>query len=107
MSGGIFLLLCVLAFLIGTRAQKSRAGKLSTKALRQQNRIKFILMWVSFALVLVTMILYAPALYEKITIAIDTHFDWDTILSAGLFAFGLFTVFTIYQSIKKIKKANL
>ena len=106
MSGGIFLLLCVLAFLIGTRAQKSRAGTLSAKAIRQREKFKLVLMWASFVVVVAIMLLYFPAVVEKIMIARDTRWDWDTVLSIGIFVFGIFTAYTILRAVKKQPKSN-
>ncbi|MBI9066713.1 MAG: hypothetical protein JEZ09_05430 [Salinivirgaceae bacterium] len=104
MSGGIFLLLCLLAFFIGTRALKSRTGQLSPKAIKQRQKIKVVLMWASFILVLIIMILYFPEFIKQIMIAFDTHFDWDVLLSLVLFGFAIFTVITIYRAIQKEKK---
>jgi uncharacterized membrane protein len=90
MEGGIFLLLCVLALFIGSRARNTRNKPMSAKAVRNLMRLKTGLMWAS--------------LVELVLIARDTHFDWDTLISVGLVLFGFYTIYTIVVKLKQLHK---
>lgn len=104
MEGGIFLLLCLLALLIGSRARNTRANPLSAKAERNRLRIKIFLIWTALLIITLWVVLFIPAVIEKVSIAIDTHFDWDTAISIALLAFGIYTMYVILLRLKALKK---
>ncbi len=101
MEGGLFLLLCVIALIMGSRARNSSAKTLTDKELRKRARIKNIMIWSALGLISVILIAYIPFLFQEISIAFDTHFQLQTYLSIILFLFGIFTVYTIITTQRK------
>ena len=104
MEGGIFLLLCVLALFIGSRARNTRNKPLSGKAARNLLRLKTGLIWASLVLIVAMMIMLLPSTVELVLIAGDTHFDWDTLISVGLVLFGFYTIYAIVIKLKQLHK---
>jgi cell division septal protein FtsQ len=107
MEGGIFLLLALLALLIGSRVRNTRSSSLSPKAAKNKLRIKLFLIWVSLLIIFLWVVLFIPAVIEKVKISIDTHFDWDTAISILLLAFGIYTLYVILQRLKLMHKNKL
>ncbi|MGD9992660.1 MAG: hypothetical protein AB7S69_05120 [Salinivirgaceae bacterium] len=104
MEGGIFLLLCVLALFIGSRARNTRNKPMSEKAVRNLLRLKIGLIWASLVLIIAMMLMLLPSTVELVLIARDTHFDWDTLISVGLVLFGFYTIYAILVKIKQLRK---
>lgn len=104
MEGGIFLLLCLLALVIGSRVRNSRSKPQTEKAIQNQMRVKKIMIWVSLVLISIWVLLLIPSAIELTNIAIHTHFDWDTVLSVFFVIFGLFTIYSIVRQLKKMNK---
>jgi cell division septal protein FtsQ len=104
MEGGIFLLLCVLALFIGSRARNTRNKPMSEKAVRNLLRLKTGLIWASLVLIVAMMLMLLPSTVELVLIARDTHFDWDTLISVGLVLFGFYTIYAIVIKLKQLRK---
>jgi hypothetical protein len=103
MEGGLFLLLCVIALIIGSKARSSSSKTLSNKELKRKERIKSIMIWSALVLISMILLAYIPFLIQEIRIAIDTHFELETYLSMVLFLLGMFTIYTIITSLKRQK----
>ena len=95
MEGGLFLLLCLIALMIGARARNSKYKQLSDKELQRKNTIKNIVVWSAMILVIMFLLAYTPFVIQDVRIAFDTHFEIETYLSIALLAFGVFTIYTI------------
>lgn len=104
MEGGIFLLLCLLALLIGSRARNTKLKNLSAKEIRRKEKMKRFMVLAAFVLVVLFLLAYTPFVIREISIARDTHFALESYLSMLLWFFGLFTLYTIFQALKKSKK---
>ena len=100
MQGGLFLLLCLIALMIGARARNSKYQKLSEKDRRRKEFIKKIVTWSALILVIAFSIVFVPFVIQDVRIAIDTHFELETYLSITLLLFGAFTIYTIIKSLK-------
>ena len=100
MEGGLFLLLCLIALMIGARARNSKYKQLTDKELRRKIRIKNIVVCSALVLVVMFLLAYTPFVIQDIRIAIDTHFQLETYLSIALLFFGIFTIYTIIKSLK-------
>lgn len=101
MEGGLFLLLCLIALMIGARARNSKYKQLSDKEQRRKEMIKKIIVWGALILIVMFLFAYAPFVIQDVRIAIDTHFVLETYLSITLLAFGVFTIYTIIKSLNK------
>lgn len=101
MEGGLFLLLCLIALMIGARARNSKYKQLSDKEVQRKKRIKNIVVWSALVLVILFLIAYTPFVIQDIRIAIDTSFEPETYLSIVLLGFGLFTIYSIIKSLKE------
>lgn len=99
MNGGIFLLLCVLAFFIGTRARRSKT--LSPKALKNKEKFKKVLLIITLFLTALLVILFLPIIFYDIRIAIDTRFDVNFFINIGII---LLSGFTFYTALRKLQK---
>lgn len=103
MEGGLFLLLCLLALFIGSRARRSKTN-INPKAIKQKARIKRFIVIVALILVTAFEIVYIPFLYQDIEIALHTHFSMDNYISVGIVIVGLIVIIT---SIKQLRKPLL
>jgi cytochrome c biogenesis factor len=103
MEGGIFLLLCVLALFIGSRARNAKLKNLSEKQLRRKAKMTKGMVLAAFVLVVLFLLAYTPFVLREISIARDTHFSTESYLSLILWVFGFFTLYTIFKALKKSK----
>lgn len=104
MGQGLFLLLCVLALFIGTRARNSKA--LSPKSIQTRKKFKRILSLLAVALNGAVLILFIPAIYREIRISIDTHFTVESYLSMAVLIVGIFTFIAIIKVLKRPQQSN-
>lgn len=104
MQGGIFLVLCFLALLMGSKARNLKFKGLSEKEIRRKYRIKRLMIWLSLGVCGAVILAYTPFLIEEISIARDTQFTLETYLSMLIFVFGWVTIYTIMRSLKKKKQ---
>jgi len=101
MEGGIFLLLCLLALFIGSRARNNRSKQLSEKEFKRKEKIMRFMIYASLLLIVLFLLAYTPFAIREFNIARDTHFSAESYLSFGLWGFGLFTLYTIVQTLRK------
>lgn len=99
MSGGIFLLLCVLALFIGTRARRSKV--LSPKALKNKEKFKKALLIITLFLTALLVILFLPIIFHDVRIAIDTRFDAVFFINIGIVLLSIFTFYTAFRKLRK------
>lgn len=101
MEGGIFLLLCLLALVIGNNARKTREQKLSEKEIRRKEKFKHVMTWSALVLIIAFLMFFIPALIYDIKIALDTRFDNETWLGIALLIVAIFTIITIVKRLRK------
>lgn len=104
MGQGLFILLCVLALIIGTRARNTKA--LSPKSIKARNTFKRILSIFALSIIGVISILLIPTTYEDIRIALDTRFTSESFLSLGVLIAGIYTFITILRKLIKQKETQ-
>lgn len=100
MEGGLFLLLCLLALLIGSRARNTRSRQLTPKAVRQRLRAKLFLASAAFVVITLMLLFYIPAFVEAVLIALDTSFSWDILIGLGIIVVGITTLIFILKMLK-------
>jgi len=98
MGEGLFILLCVLALIIGSRARNSKAQ--SQKILAKKKKFQTLLSYVSLVLIGLLLILFIPSFYTEIRIAMDTTFSLENFLGFGIILVGGLTFFTIFMKLK-------
>lgn len=102
MSSGLFLLLCVLALFIGTRARRSKV--LSPKGIKIKNKFKRILLITAIVFTSLLIILFVPTVFQEFKIAIDTRFNADLFINLGIV---IISIFVLYTAIKKLKESKI
>lgn len=106
MEAGIFLVLCLLALFVGSRAKRSRQAIISPKARKQKEKVKSIIMIVALVVISFFLILYSPFLYQDVTMAIQTSFSLDNYLSIAILVVGVLTIFTLLKRLNIIKSSS-
>jgi len=101
MKGGIFLLLCLLALVLGSRARNAKYKQLSQKEIKRKELMKQFMRWGALVVISFVLLGYIPFVYQEIRIAIDTQFILDTYLSIVLLVFGGFTLYTVIKAIRR------
>lgn len=98
MGEGLFILLCVLALIIGTRARNSKVQ--NPKSLAKKKKIKKALSYVALVLIGLLLIVFTPSFFKGIRIALDTRFSIENYLGIGVILVGSFTFISILKKLK-------
>lgn len=99
MGQGLFILLCVIALTIGARARNSKPA--SPKSIKNRKKFKRVLSISALVLIALVLMLFIPAIYQEIRIAIDTRFTVEAYLSIGVIVVGIFTFVAILRILKQ------
>ncbi len=98
MGKGIFILLCLLALMIGSRARKSKV--VTPEALAKRKKFKKILSFIAVVFTGLFLFFFIPAFYKEIRIAIDTHFSIENLLGFAVIVVGSITFITALKTLQ-------
>lgn len=101
MGEGLFILLCVLALIIGTRARNSKVQ--SAKTIAKKKKAKKVLSYIALVLIGLLLFVFIPSFYKGIRIALDTRFSLENYLGIGVIVVGSFTFISIFMKLKSEK----
>lgn len=99
MGEGLFILLCVVALVIGSRARNTK--RLSEKSIKTREKIKRVLSITALVMIGLLLLLFIPSIIQDIRIAIDTRFTIENLLGVTVILVGLFTFISIFRLLRQ------
>ncbi len=98
MGKGIFILFCVLALMMGSRARKSKI--LTPEAQARRKKFKNVLSFIAVVFIGLLLFFFIPAFYKEVRIAMDTHFSIENLLGLAVIIVGSVTFITAIKTLK-------